>query len=95
MAHTKTRGSTGNIRDSKPKYLGVKLQDGQRAKAGAILVRQRGTKITAGKNVGIGKDHTLFAKREGIVKFARKRKINFNGLSKKVKVVSVLSGGAS
>ena len=71
MAHKKGQGSTRNGRDSNPKYLGVKRADGQMAKAGMILVRQRGTKILAGENVGIGKEHTLFALKHGVVRFER------------------------
>lgn len=72
MAHKKSGGSSRNGRDSNPKYLGVKLADGQTAKSGAIIVRQRGTKIRAGINVATGRDHTLFAKTAGIVKFINK-----------------------
>ena len=79
MAHRKAGGTAKNLRDSKPKYLGTKLYDGQHAKTGSIIVRQRGTRILPGKNVGLGKDHTLFALKEGIVKFTRKRKIHFDG----------------
>ena len=89
MAHVKAGGSAKNLKDSKPKYLGVKLSDGQQAKAGSILVRQRGTKILAGKNVGIGRDHTLFALKDGKVKFTERRKTNFNNLTKKRKAVSI------
>lgn len=71
MAHKKGQGSTRNGRDSNPKYLGVKRADGQVVLAGNILVRQRGTKIRAGRNVGIGKDHTLFALAEGVLRFER------------------------
>lgn len=69
MAHKKAGGSTRNGRDSNPKYLGVKRYGGEVVKAGNILVRQRGTKFHAGTNVGIGRDHTLFAKAEGKVVF--------------------------
>lgn len=69
MAHKKAGGSTRNGRDSESKRLGVKLFGGQQVAAGNILVRQRGTKFHAGENVGIGKDHTLFAKVNGEVKF--------------------------
>ena len=69
MAHKKGGGSTKNSKDSHSKRLGVKRFDGERVKGGTILVRQRGTRIHPGKNVGIGKDDTLFAKIEGIVKF--------------------------
>lgn len=69
MAHKKAGGSTRNGRDSESKRLGVKRFGGQAVIAGNILVRQRGTKFHAGENVGIGKDHTLFAKADGVVKF--------------------------
>ena len=59
MAHRKAGGSAKNLRDSNPKYLGTKLYDGEKAKVGSIIVRQRGTKIMAGENVGLGNDHTL------------------------------------
>lgn len=72
MAHKKAGGSTRNGRDSNPKMLGVKRYGGQKVNCGEILVRQRGTKIHAGQNVGIGKDFTLFALIEGVVKFERK-----------------------
>ncbi len=90
MAHRKAGGTASNLRDSKPKYLGVKLQDGQQAKSGSILVRQRGTKILAGENVKVGNDHTLYSIKEGKVKFSEKRKTRFDGQTKKYKVVSVL-----
>jgi large subunit ribosomal protein L27 len=69
MAHKKGGGSSKNGRDSKPKMLGVKRYDGQAVNAGSIIVRQRGTKIQAGNNVGIGRDHTLYALTQGLVKF--------------------------
>ena len=69
MAHKKAGGSTRNGRDSESKRLGVKRFGGQLVKAGNIIVRQRGTEFHPGRNVGIGKDHTIFAKIEGIVKF--------------------------
>ncbi len=72
MAHKKGVGSTRNGRDSNPKYLGVKRFGGELVKAGNILVRQRGTKFNAGKNVGMGRDHTLFALETGLVKFQDK-----------------------
>lgn len=90
MAHKKGVGAVKNLRDSNPKYLGTKLYDGQKAQSGSIIVRQRGTKILAGANVGIGKDHTLFALKEGIIKFGDKRKLNFDGKTVKRKSVSVL-----
>ena len=76
MAHKKAGGSTRNGRDSNPKYLGVKLFGGQAVSAGNIIVRQRGTKFHPGANVGIGRDHTLFATADGIVSFQRKRDEN-------------------
>ena len=72
MAHKKAGGSTKNGRDSESKRLGVKLYGGQAAIAGNIIVRQRGTHFHAGVNVGIGRDHTLFAKSDGQVKFEKK-----------------------
>jgi len=73
MAHKKAGGSTRNGRDSNPKMLGVKRYGGQAVVSGNILVRQRGTKVHAGPNVGMGTDHTLFATCNGTVKFATKR----------------------
>lgn len=72
MAHKKAGGSTRNGRDSNAKRLGVKRFGGELVTAGSIIVRQRGTRFHAGDNVGIGKDHTLFAKIEGKVAFATK-----------------------
>ncbi|MBS7400999.1 MAG: 50S ribosomal protein L27 [Eubacteriales bacterium] len=72
MAHHKGGGSTANGRDSNSKRLGVKIADGQVAKAGAIIVRQRGTDVKPGDNVGCGHDHTLYALKAGTVKFSRK-----------------------
>ena len=72
MAHKKAGGSTKNGRDSNSKRLGVKRFGGQEVLAGNILIRQRGTKVHPGVNVGIGKDHTLFAKADGVVKFETK-----------------------
>ena len=69
MAHKKAGGSTRNGRDSKSKRLGVKVYGGQKISAGGIILRQRGTSIHNGVNVGCGKDHTLFAKADGVVKF--------------------------
>lgn len=81
FAHHKGGGSTKNGRDSAGKRLGVKAADGQRVLAGAIIVRQRGTEIYPGINVGLGKDYTLFALKDGAVKF---------GSSKGKKIVSIL-----
>ena len=72
MAHKKGVGSSKNGRDSKPNMLGAKRADGQTVTAGSILVRQRGTRIKPGLNVGLGRDDTLFAKIDGVVKFERK-----------------------
>ncbi len=90
MAHRKAGGSAKNLTDSKPKYLGTKLYDGEKAKVGSIIVRQRGTKILPGTNVGLGKDHTLFALKDGSVKFTSKRKKNFNRTSSVKKVANVI-----
>ncbi len=90
MAHRKAGGSAKNLTDSKPKYLGTKLYDGEKAKIGSVIVRQRGTKILPGNNVGLGKDHTLFALKEGTVKFGTKRKVNFNRSSSVKKTVNVI-----
>ena len=76
MAHKKAGGSTRNGRDSVSKRLGVKRYGGQLVNAGEIIVRQRGTKIHAGENVGIGKDHTLFAKETGTVEFVTRGEKN-------------------
>ena len=71
FAHVKAQGSTHNGRDSEGRRLGAKAADGETINAGSIIYRQRGTKIYPGKNVGMGKDHTLFAKVTGVVKFER------------------------
>jgi large subunit ribosomal protein L27 len=89
MATKKAGGSTKNGRDSNPKYLGVKITPGAVAKAGSILVRQRGTDVIAGKNVSMGKDHTLFALKEGVVRFAKTRKTHFDNSIKVKKIVHV------
>jgi large subunit ribosomal protein L27 len=81
MAHKKGGGSTRNGRDSKPKMLGVKMFGGQLVAPGAIIVRQRGTQFHPGANVGIGKDHTLFALAEGHVTFAIKGALNRHTVS--------------
>ncbi len=90
MAHRKAGGSAHNLRDSGPQYLGTKLYDGEKAKTGSIIVRQRGTKILPGTNVGVGKDHTLFALTEGVVKFTSKRKLNFDRKEKRKKVANIV-----
>ena len=91
MAHKKAGGSTALGRDSIGKRLGVKLSDGQFAKAGAIIIRQRGTKYHPGKNVKRGNDDTLFATAAGIVKFTTKKLKKFNNQLKATKIVSVIS----
>ena len=91
MATKKSGGVAKNLRDSNPKYLGTKLYDGQIAKAGSIIVRQRGTKILAGKNVRTGRDHTLYSLVEGKVKFSEKRKQNFDGTYSKKKAANVVA----
>lgn len=73
MAHTKAKGTSRLGRDSQAQRLGVKLFGGQRAKTGMIIVRQRGTKFEPGKNVGLGKDYTIFAKADGIVTFSTRK----------------------
>ncbi len=90
MAHKKQGAASKNLKDSNPQYLGTKISDGGFATAGAIIVRQRGTKILAGKDVGLGKDHTLFALKEGTVKFGSKRKLNFDGTITKRKSASIV-----
>ena len=72
MAHKKAGGSSRNGRDSESKRLGVKMFGGQAITAGSIIIRQRGTKVHAGVNVGCGRDHTLFATSDGVVKFEKK-----------------------
>jgi len=89
MAKTKATGVTGLGRDSLPKYLGVKLFAGQKAKVGQILVRQRGTKFFAGKNVKRGGDDTLYSLKEGTVNFITKKKKNFDGSQRLVKIVEI------
>ncbi len=89
MAKTKSAGSSELGRDSLPKYLGVKLYDGQIANAGQIIIRQRGTKFIPGKNVKRGKDDTLYAATKGVVKFSTTRKESFDGSQRIAKVVNI------
>jgi len=91
MSHKKAGGTTRNLRDSQPKYLGIKSGDGQSVKVGQIIVRQRGTKIEAGKNVKIGNDHTLYAAVEGKVAFRSMRKVSFSGHKSVKKAVDVVT----
>lgn len=90
MASTKAGGSAKNLTDSNAQYLGIKLSDGSTAKPGAIIVRQRGTKIEAGKNVRVGSDHTLFAVTSGKVAYRTRRKVSFTGHPMTKKVVDVI-----
>ncbi len=91
MAHKKSAGTTKNGRDSNPKYLGVKITEGDKAQAGSILIRQRGTDVLPGKNVGMGKDHTLFALVPGTVSFGTKRKVHFDKSVMTKKIVHVVA----
>jgi large subunit ribosomal protein L27 len=91
MAHTKSGGTSKNLRDSLPKYLGVKITSGQKANAGSIIIRQKGNKFYAGENVKQGKDYTLFATKNGIVEFVKKRKTNYDGRLKYITVVNIKS----
>ncbi|MBI4155708.1 MAG: 50S ribosomal protein L27 [Candidatus Zambryskibacteria bacterium] len=90
MAHKKSAGTTKNGRDSNPKYLGVKLTDGDIAQAGSVLIRQRGTDVLPGNGVGQGKDHTLFALVNGKIQFSIKRKTSFNNKTVIKKVVHII-----
>lgn len=90
MAHRKAGGTASNLSDSNPKYLGTKLYDGQVAQPGSIIVRQRGTRIVAGKNVRVGKDHTLFADKPGTIQFSTKRETKFDGRVINKKVANVI-----
>ena len=91
MAKKKAAGTAKNLRDSQPKYLGVKRTGGQIVKIGQIIVRQRGTKIEAGKGVKVAKDHTLFAMTDGVVAFRNMRKTRFNGQTVNKKAVDIVA----
>jgi large subunit ribosomal protein L27 len=91
MATKKSAGSAKNLKDSQPKYLGVKVTDGQAVKVGQIILRQRGTKVEAGNNVKIAKDHTIFAMKDGVVAFKNMRKITFTGQRVTKKSVHVVA----
>ena len=91
MAHTKAGGTAKNLTDSKPKFLGIKLYAGEKARIWAIIVRQRGTRILPGKIVGVGTDHTLFALKDGIVSYTQKRKQNFNSRTVIKKIANVIA----
>lgn len=90
MSTTKSAGSTRLGRDSQPKYLGVKLYQGQKAQIGSIIIRQRGTKFIPGRNVRRGKDDTLYAVKPGTVKFRTISKTGFDGNKKTLKRVEVV-----
>lgn len=90
MAHKKSAGTTKNGRDSNPKYLGIKLTQGDKAQAGSVIIRQRGTDTLPGKNVGMGKDHTLYALIPGTVKFSTKRKMHFDNRTVTKKVAHIV-----
>ncbi len=90
MAHKKAGGSTSLGRDSAGQRLGVKLHDGQFAKKGSIIIRQRGTRYHPGKNVEVGKDDTLFSIIDGLVKFGQKKLLKFNGKLKTATIVNVM-----
>lgn len=89
MAHKKAGGSTSLGRDSQGQRLGVKLYQGEYAKTGAIIVRQRGAKFRPGKNVKKGKDDTLFATKDGLVMFSQKKLRRYDGKLKLAKIISV------
>lgn len=89
MAKTKATGATKLGRDSQPKYLGVKLFEGQKAKPGMIIIRQRGTKFLPGKNVRRGADDTLYALKKGVIKFKTKKIRGFDKSQRIAKVVNV------
>lgn len=90
MAKTKSSGITRLGRDSLPKYLGIKIGDGDKARAGMIIVKQRGSKFICGKNTKRGGDDTIYALKEGKVCFTKKRKRRFNDSQRVVKIVNVL-----
>ncbi len=90
MAKTKSAGSTKLGRDSRAKYLGVKLYEGQKAQPGSIIIRQRGTKFIPGRNVRRGKDDTLYAVKQGTVKFKTVKKIKFDNNKRIAKMVEVI-----
>ena len=91
MASKKAGGTAKNLTDSNAKYLGVKLFAGEKAKKGDIIVRQRGTRMIPGRNVGLGKDHTIFALEEGVVAFRNVRKTSFAGHTKVRSAVDVVT----
>ena len=90
MAHTKSGGAAHNARESASKRLGVKKSDGEMASVGQIIIRQRGSKYSLGENVKQGADDTIYAMKNGKVKFTSSKKIRFDGSRRKITVVSVL-----
>lgn len=95
MAQKKAGGSTKNLQDSKPKYLGLKVTPGQTVQPGSILMRQRGTRMEPGRNVGMGKDHTLYAEASGVLKVSTRRKTRFDNTTTTKKVLNVNEEAAS
>lgn len=89
MATRKAGGTAKNLSDSGPKFLGIKIGDGQVARTGMVIVRQRGTRVLPGRNVGMGSDHTLFAEINGTVKFRSKMKTHFDGSKRRHPIVDV------
>jgi len=89
MATKKSAGTTKNGRDSGPRYLGIKLYAGEKAKIGSIIVRQEGLNTLAGRNTALGKDYTIYSLKEGQVEFGTKRKMGFNNKSKVKNIVHV------
>jgi len=90
MAKTKSGGGTKLGRDSRPKYLGIKITGGQEAKPGMIIIRQRGTKFLPGRNVKRGADDTLYAMKEGLVDFRTKKIKHFDGAQRLSRIVNVI-----
>lgn len=91
MSHKKAGGSSKNGRDSNAKRLGVKLYAGQKVRAGSIIVRQKGNKFFAGENVDTGKDFTLFALKDGVIKFTEKRQKKYDGRVYRNRLVNVVT----
>ena len=89
MSTKKAGGSSKNGRDSQPRYLGVKINDGQKVKTGQIIIRQKGRNTMAGAGVGVGRDHTLFALKDGTVSFGTKRKANFDSTTTRRNIINI------
>ena len=89
MAHRKAGGTARNLKDSNPKYLGTKLYAGEKAQAGSIIIRQRGSVILSGRNTKLAKDHTVFSLKTGTVSFGKTRKTNYDGRVVSKKIVHV------